>query len=604
MAAGGQGGGADAGRPRLLACLFLHRFLGFRRAEVESLAALAGVPFAPAGAAPGAGGLRWTSPEVGGDAQAPRPLGGVAAETPGAKAYEPDALWGRCANSPLMYIWAPDERAAQALALVVQERSLLVRVLAELWAAGADWAALKADAADRVPPERLLRWATGDSPALSFKIISETFGARRSYPEQMENMRHLCAIVPFAGPVSLHAPDMEFLLLEILSAAEGDNSVRLPGADTAQGWHVGRVLALAQRQGGHGRNGAGQGRGLRQEVITRYSLKTRPYIGPTSMDNELAFLMGNLGHARRGSLVYDPFVGTGSLLVPAAHFGAVTLGADIDIRVVQHGKLAPMKGDPRAEWARPKDGKLDVWSNFRAYGLPLPAGLLRMDAHLSPLRSDLGGLLHAIICDPPYGVRAGGRKSGGRRRNMTPIPEECKEKHIPSTAPYQLSECLLDLLDFAARMLIPGGRLVYFLPSYHGLTNDTEHVPPHPALRRLFVCEQPLQQRYSRKLVVMEKAGPWCKEAARASRAQLTAEGAAFLQLDTLPELIYSQEEARKAKAKAREAAREDAEEGRCGGADTGEGRGGGEGGGGLPRKKKKRGGNRGPEFRNRGKYT
>ena len=554
--------------------LFLHRFLGFRRAEVESLAALAGAPFASAGAAPGGSGLRWADPAAG------APL----APPGGAARYDPDALWGRLHHSPLLYIWAPSPGAASALAAVLQERSLLVKGLAELWGAGADWAAMEADTAARTPPGRRSRWATGD-PAQSFKIHAETFGARRSYAAQMESMRRLCAFVPFAGPVCLQSPDVEFLLLEVLAAGEGDVSVALPGADAGRGLHFGRVLALAERQGGRGRNGPGRGRGLRQEVITRYSLKSRPYIGPTSMDVEVAFIMGNVGLARRGALVYDPFVGTGSLLVPAAHFGAVTLGADIDIRVVQHGKPAKGgAGDPRAAWAGAGDGRLDVWSNFRAYGLPPPAGLLRMDAHLSPLRPDLGELLHAVICDPPYGVRAGGRKSGGRRRNPTPIPEECKEKHIPSTKPYPLSECLLDLLDFAARMLVPGGRLVYFLPSYHGLTTDADHVPPHPALRRLYVCEQPLQQRFSRKLVVMEKAAPFCGEAARASRARLTAGGAAFMDLDRLPELIFSAEEAQKAKGA-----------GEGGGAGDGDGR---------PRKKKKKGALGREEFRYRGKYT
>lgn len=38
--------------------------------------------------------------------------------------------------------------------------------------------------------------------------------------------------------------------------------------------------------------------------------------------------------------MYDPFVGTGSILVAATHFGAVTLGADIDIRVVRDGHFA------------------------------------------------------------------------------------------------------------------------------------------------------------------------------------------------------------------------------------------------------------------------
>lgn len=41
---------------------------------------------------------------------------------------------------------------------------------------------------------------------------------------------------------------------------------------------------------------------------------------------------------KKGDLVYDPFVGTGSILVAAAHFGAHTIGADIDIRVVRDGE--------------------------------------------------------------------------------------------------------------------------------------------------------------------------------------------------------------------------------------------------------------------------
>jgi len=40
---------------------------------------------------------------------------------------------------------------------------------------------------------------------------------------------------------------------------------------------------------------------------------------------------------RRGGLVLDPFVGTGSILIPAAHLGAHTIGADIDARVIKIG---------------------------------------------------------------------------------------------------------------------------------------------------------------------------------------------------------------------------------------------------------------------------
>lgn len=45
-----------------------------------------------------------------------------------------------------------------------------------------------------------------------------------------------------------------------------------------------------------------------------------------------------LPQVRRGMLVWDPFVGTGSILVAAAHLGAQTFGSDIDIRVIKWGE--------------------------------------------------------------------------------------------------------------------------------------------------------------------------------------------------------------------------------------------------------------------------
>ena len=48
-----------------------------------------------------------------------------------------------------------------------------------------------------------------------------------------------------------------------------------------------------------------------RELIARYSLKQRRYIGSTSMDAQLAFVMANMAQVQRGSVVLDPFVGTG-----------------------------------------------------------------------------------------------------------------------------------------------------------------------------------------------------------------------------------------------------------------------------------------------------
>ena len=52
----------------------------------------------------------------------------------------------------------------------------------------------------------------------------------------------------------------------------------------------------------------------------------------------MAYMPSN-AQIRKGHLVYDPFVGTGSILVAASHLGAATMGADIDIRVVRDGRM-------------------------------------------------------------------------------------------------------------------------------------------------------------------------------------------------------------------------------------------------------------------------
>lgn len=62
-----------------------------------------------------------------------------------------------------------------------------------------------------------------------------------------------------------------------------------------------------------------------RKLLPTYQLKSRNYLGPTAMDAEMAFLMANQAQAKPGKLVYDPFVGTGSILVAAAHFGAMTM---------------------------------------------------------------------------------------------------------------------------------------------------------------------------------------------------------------------------------------------------------------------------------------
>lgn len=106
------------------------------------------------------------------------------------------------------------------------------------------------------------------------------------------------------GRVNLKNPDHKFWLIE--TDDYGVNNGLPPVAERRI--FFGREIGAADRK-----------------LIPTYQLKCRNYLGPTAMDAEVAFLMANQALVEPGKLVYDPFVGTGSILVAAAHFGAMTM---------------------------------------------------------------------------------------------------------------------------------------------------------------------------------------------------------------------------------------------------------------------------------------
>ncbi|XP_015584030.3 tRNA (guanine(10)-N2)-methyltransferase homolog [Ricinus communis] len=380
-------------------------------------------------------------------------------------------------DSPFHFVNLPNEDIARNIA----NRSILVKGMYEVWGEGSDYEELK-EAILRYPDDRKLPYLSSET---TFKITVDSFGKVISFQEQNDRIKGL-SYIPFKGRVNLKNPDHKFWLME--TDDYGVNNGLPP---------------VVQRRIFFGREVGGADR----KLIPTYQLKSRNYLGPTAMDAEMAFLMANQALVTPGKLVYDPFTGTGSILIAAAHFGSMTMGADIDIRVVRDGR----------------GPDCNVWSNFKQYGLPSPIGLLRADNNLPPWRSGLKEIFDAIICDPPYGVRAGGRKSGGRKLlkgavGPYTVPDDKRTDHIPSTAPYSLAECIHDLLDLAARMLVMGGRLVCFYPVLR--EDDTVQVqfPEHPCLKLVASSEQILSSRYSRVLLTMVKIGRYTDEIAEAAR--------------------------------------------------------------------------------------
>jgi tRNA (guanine10-N2)-methyltransferase len=44
--------------------------------------------------------------------------------------------------------------------------------------------------------------------------------------------------------------------------------------------------------------------------------------------------MNNMAQTYKYNYIYDPFVGTGSLLLAASHYGAYCFGSEIDNRII------------------------------------------------------------------------------------------------------------------------------------------------------------------------------------------------------------------------------------------------------------------------------
>jgi tRNA G10 N-methylase Trm11 len=280
-----------------------------------------------------------------------------------------------------------------------------------------------------------------------------------------------------------------------------------------------------------------------RRLVGELALTRRAYVGPTSMDPEIGLVMANLAHVGPGRAVLDPFVGTGSLALACAELGASAWGTDIDYRVVVLGKAGR-----------------DVRANFDQRGLPHPE-LLRADnaapvlcaggpgagatdAALPPPPYPLSALgaggrpfFDAIVTDPPYGVRAGARKTGQRPERAAArvggggaagdgapaaAASPLANPHFPPTQPYDGEEVVIDLLDAAARLLVPGGRLVYLYPCVPHEYSRAQ-LPAHPCLTVVDDPEEALSRMLARRLVVMVKTAPYDVRRAAEYRAASVA---------------------------------------------------------------------------------
>ncbi|XP_053349755.1 tRNA (guanine(10)-N2)-methyltransferase homolog [Clarias gariepinus] len=351
----------------------------------------------------------------------------------------------------------------------VMARTVCAKSAFELWGHGRTLSELKSSLLE-YPREHMMPFL---QPESTYKINVYTFNKTLLFQDRIKRIDALDFLL-FQGKVNLKDPDHTFCLLEDYGLDPND----IP--EEPLYIYFGRFIADGQR-----------------ELIRSHSVKKRHFIGNTSMDAGLSFIMANHGKVKAHDLVYDPFVGTGSLLVACSHFGAYVCGTDIDYNTIHGVGKASRKNQ---KWRGPDE---NIRANLRQYGSEcLYVDVMVSDASKPVWRK--GALFDAIITDPPYGIRESTRRTGSHKEITAPPENFAGESHVPVSMEYHLSDIFADLLNFAAHHLVLGGRLVYWLPIYRPEYCE-EMVPLHPCLTLISNCEQTLSSHTSRRLITMEK---------------------------------------------------------------------------------------------------
>uniref|UniRef100_A0A915Q724 tRNA (guanine(10)-N(2))-methyltransferase TRMT11 n=1 Tax=Setaria digitata TaxID=48799 RepID=A0A915Q724_9BILA len=281
-----------------------------------------------------------------------------------------------------------------------------------------------------------------DSANQSFAIRVRSVGKKSSHNLSQQSSSIIMDIGKALNfeksPVDLNNPYNKFYVIEEYNS------------DSLQRLHFGKLVGCGQ---GHLKN--------------RYCLADRCYIGNTTMDPELSFLQANIAKVNNGSVVLDPFCGTGGLLIAAAHFGAAVLGSEINYQIARATGRSSRAG------VRCNTSKESVAANFQQYGIDVYfMGLVIADASQHQLwhpgsHFNTAPVFDAIITDPPYGVREKGQKVGIKGKKESWIVSDTHHvNHYPEKTKYSISATFLDLINLASKLLVVGGRLLFWFPVF------------------------------------------------------------------------------------------------------------------------------------------
>lgn len=313
---------------------------------------------------------------------------------------------------------------------LICSRAVIAKMIIELWGSGSTDGEVMADIRSRLSADEWDSHFSGKP--FSYKLLA--YGAQQTETSRRERMTAFSPLFWGFEKVDLRNPLTTLCIIDEYEIAFGptgcrDERISAPLKRTFYGRLVAEATNAARNP---------------------YSLPARPVLGPTSLDNDLAFLMANVGEINSGKFVIDPFCGTGGLLIAATACGGIPqIGTDIDIRVIKGEFIAYIKNKVSDSMGK------DIFENFKHYKLPCPE-ILANDNSNHCWRTDRP-LFDVILTDPPYGVRAGAKKIGMKFDHEVGD----RDNYYPQMLGYAPNEVNSDLLSLSSKLLLDNGVLVF-----------------------------------------------------------------------------------------------------------------------------------------------
>ncbi|KAH8741308.1 hypothetical protein FG386_000215 [Cryptosporidium ryanae] len=374
------------------------------------------------------------------------------------------------------FVWVnlPSEEIARE----ILKRSVLTRGFLQVWSSSSSHEETKRILRSNyeVRDKYLNRYIFDEDLEFCWKVKS--IGKKLTREEQVGRMNEYGFLFKGTEKVNINSPDLVLGIFEDWRGIEMSN-LKISKKETSRikpelrRVYVGRVVGVQ----GSALNDSKDEKSL---WWLKYSLNRRPVLGPTTMDNELAFIMCNVAQIKENDVVLDPFCGTGGILISASHLGAICFGSDFDLRVINGWFCSYVNPHMIKDASIDKNISKSIFTNFEHYHLRSP-DVIRMDISKPSVR---GSWVDAIVCDPPYGIRATSRTTnvyGSKSREIcvNRYMDEFNYRRNRNNSIMDVSDCfnrnsfgvlqsiddmIYDLLDFSSKNLVDGGRLVFLLP--------------------------------------------------------------------------------------------------------------------------------------------